>query len=357
MTDRKINFNQSGHKMLHHLDRVQAWLRGERVVPVHIELGTGPRCNFNCIFCFTAFQKADACSLDRKTFLKIMRDAAEAGVRSIGILGDGEPTLNPALAEAVAFGHGLGLDIGLATNGLLFDDRLARSILPHLVWVRFTTCAATPETFEAVHRIPAKHFETVRRNVSGAVAAKKEMGLSVTIGMQMVLVPENIGETVEASRQARDLGADYFSAKQASISPHNAYRFDLDFYDKYEGLLAEVEAESTDEFASIVAWEKLRSKGKKEYHRCYGYQMLFQVTGKGEVYPCSELVGREDFLIGDFRRETLKDMIYGKRYEEVMRAMEGKLDLEKDCATCCRHDAINKFLWTLKNPPDHINFI
>jgi radical SAM protein with 4Fe4S-binding SPASM domain len=354
---RRIDFHQDGHKMLHHLDRVVAWQRGERVAPIHIELGTGPRCNFNCVFCFTAFQKRNTYVLDRETFLKIMRDSAEAGVRSIGILGDGEPTLNPALIEAVQLGHALGLDIGLATNGLLLDEAASRALLPHLVWIRFTTCAGTPETFARVHRIPERNFATVLENIARAVAVRRELGLSTTIGMQMVLVPENIEEARDAARLARSLGVDYFTAKQASLSPKNAYSFDYDLYDRHRDLLAAVEQESTADFAATVAWKKIFSKGVKSYTTCWGYQFLFQVTGKGEVYPCSELAGDGRFLIGDFRTESLGRMLSGEQYGRVIRNMEELLDMDKDCATCCRHDAVNAFLWTLRNPPDHINFI
>lgn len=352
---KNIDFRQGGHKLLHHLDRVLPWTRGERVCPVHMEIGTGPICNFRCLFCFTEFQKAQPLSMDREVLLKVMRDAAAAGVRSVGILGDGEPTLHPALAEAVELGHSLGLDIGLATNGLRFTPELAQRILPHLVWVRFTTCAATPETFSAIHGVPPAARDTVMDNIRAATSIRDTMGLDVTIGMQMIMVPENIHEAPQLARLAGELGADYFVAKQASLTDSNEYGFDLGLYDAHQDLLEAVEAESRDGFSAMVAWRKIMSKGSKGYGRCMGWAFLMQVTGSGHVYPCSALVGRREFMLGDLSRETLVDILAGERYAEVARAMDA-LDLET-CATCCRHDAINGFLWELSTPPDHVNFI
>jgi len=353
---KKLDYNQGSHKLLYHLDRVLEWSKGGPVFPLHLEIGTGPKCNFRCVFCFTEFQKANNYTLDRDTFLKIMDEAHKYGVRSIGILGDGEPTLNGALAEAITYGGTRGLDIGLSTNGLLFSEELAKSILPNLVWIRFTTCAATAATFEKIHQIPQKNFDTVLGNIRKSVEIKKQLGLPVTIGMQMVMVPENISEVVDAARLAKSLGVDYFVAKPTSISPNNQFSFDLDLYSQNQALLGLVEKESTDNFSAHVSWKKVNSRGIKPYEQCYGYAFLFQVTGNGEVFPCSHLVGKPEFLLGDFKTETLEEMVHGSRYQQVIKNIQD-LNVREDCATCCRHESINEFLWGLKNPPDHINFI
>lgn len=354
---KKANFAHSGHKLHYHLDRVLPWVNGERISPIHLELGIGPKCNYRCIFCFVEFQKQHQYVLKKELFLKIMRDSADAGVRSIGILGDGEPTLSPALKEAVQLGHELGMDVGLATNGLLFTRELARDILPYLVWVRFTTCAATPETFERIHRVPGRNFQRVIHNITESVQIKKDHGLNVTIGMQMIMLPENIHEALDYAKMARRLGVDYSVVKQASLSPKNEYAFDLHIYDDHQEVLREVERQSTDTFSSLVSWEKIASHGLKDYEKCYGYSFLMQVTGKGEVYPCNHLVGNTAFKIGDFNQETLLEMLHGSRYASVIANMDKELDPRSNCATCCRHDAINSYLWALRNPPDHINFI
>ena len=41
-------FRFDGHKMLHHLDRVAAWQRGEKFAPIHIDMGLTKFCNTAC---------------------------------------------------------------------------------------------------------------------------------------------------------------------------------------------------------------------------------------------------------------------------------------------------------------------
>jgi hypothetical protein len=39
-----------------------------------------------------------------------------------------------------------------------------------------------------------------------------------------------------------------------------------------------------------------------------------------------------------------------------MRHVADELDLSR-CMPTCRNDAVNRFLWRLKHPPEHVNFI
>ena len=46
-----------GTKMLWHMDRIiQHYDKGERVAPVHIDMGLTKFCNVNCVFCYGVYQ-------------------------------------------------------------------------------------------------------------------------------------------------------------------------------------------------------------------------------------------------------------------------------------------------------------
>ena len=53
----------------------------------------------------------------KRPLIRFMRDAAELGVKAISITGEAEPTMNPAVYDAVLEGNRAGLSIGLATWG------------------------------------------------------------------------------------------------------------------------------------------------------------------------------------------------------------------------------------------------
>lgn len=58
----------------------------------------------------------------------------------------------------------------------------------------------------------------------------------------------------------------------------------------------------------------------------------------------------------DLTKNTFKEIWESKRRLEIVRRVSSEqFDLSK-CGLC-RQNNINKFLWELSNPPEHINFI
>ena len=43
--------------------------------------------------------------------------------------------------------------------------------------------------------------------------------------------------------------------------------------------------------------------------------------------------------------------------EEVQKKVTAEVNVHKQCGVGCRQNEINEYLWNLKNPPQHINFI
>ena len=119
-------YRMDGNKMLWHLERVAAWARGERIAPIHIDAGLSKGCNIKCHYCYGVtqgnfFRKGAERVFPREALLRYMREAGEVGVRSIALIGEAEPTLNPALYEAIVTGKKAGVDMSVGTNGVLWD--------------------------------------------------------------------------------------------------------------------------------------------------------------------------------------------------------------------------------------------
>ena len=54
-----------GHKLAWHKDRVDAWLRGERIAPITIDCALTRKCSYNCVYCYGKLQAND--EKDRKS--------------------------------------------------------------------------------------------------------------------------------------------------------------------------------------------------------------------------------------------------------------------------------------------------
>lgn len=359
-------FRFDGHKLMYHLDRIQAWERGERFAPVHIDMGLSKFCNTACIYCYAVVQNmTKGTMIGRDALLRYIEDCGNLGVRSIGFIGDGEPTLNPAVYDATVLARKLGIDTSMATNGLLFDMSRAHDMLRDMTWIRFNLSAGERDGFQRIHQSKAKNFDQLVEKIRALVQVKKENGYNCTLGLQMVLIPECYDQVLKEAELGAELGVDYFVIKHCSDSEYKEIGIDYKDYIQIEDVLREAENLSNENYVVQAKWDKIRAgtesplykDGYRKYDVCHGTPFLLQISGNGKVYPCGPFFNKERFYIGDIHQQSFYDMVMSDRYWDVHRDVSESVDVHKDCAIGCRQDYVNKFLWDLKNPPEHINFI
>lgn len=359
-------FRFDGHKMMHHLDRLAAWQRGERFAPVHIDMGLTKFCNTACIYCYAVVQNMTrGTMIEREALLRYIDDCGRLGVRSIGFIGDGEPTLNPALYDATVRAGELGVDTSMATNGLLLDMDRAHDVLKNMSWIRFNLSAGTREGFRRVHQSKEDNFDLLIEKIRALVQIKKQYGYKCTLGLQMVLIPECFEEVLPEAKLGAELGVDYFVIKHCSDSEYKEIGINYEDYLSIGEVLKEAEGYSNANYVVQAKWNKINAasesalykNGFRKYDVCHGTPFLLQISGNGKIYPCGPFFNKDRFYIGDLHEQSFFDMVMGDRYWAVHKDVSESVDVHKDCAIGCRQDYVNKFLWDLKNPPEHINFI
>ena len=352
-------WNFDGHKLLYHMDRVYDHFRdGKHVAPIHIDLGITSACNSNCVYCYARHQKKYGEIMPRQVLLDLFSDAALIGVKSIAIIGDGEPTLNPALYEAVAWGKDKGLDLSVGTNGVNLNEEKLDCLLKNLVWLRFNLSAADHDGYKRIHG--TENWEKVKKNIQDAVRIKREKGYNCTIGLQMVLIPDCLDQVIKEAKFAVDEGLDYFVIKQYSnpVNP-DMPNVDIEWYlePQVTETLQIAEALSTDKTAIVPKYTLMKFHDKKPYKRCVDLPLLLEISGTGKCYPCGYHFRDERYCFGDLNRNSLEEIVASDHYWELIRAMRERFEVGKDCMGCCRHDQTNDFIWNYLKQPEHINFI
>jgi len=313
-----------------------------------------------------------------------MKDAGEVGVRSIGYIGDGEPTCNPYWEKGLKAGKDAGMSMAISTNGAKLDTPQKRaSVLENCEWMRYCFSAGTREGYKKIHGVDK--FDTVVNNIEAMVDERNhtykqdynrlKRKYKCDIGMQGVFVPTIMAdEIVEEAKLAVKLGVDYMVMKQCSLPTGSdkagMMQFDLNDYDKPEirEALREAESLSTDKTQIIIKWGLMEQKGEKPYEGCPAVPLLLQISGNGDVYPCGHMFSDQgklftnrkfsQFKIGNVHDERFKDMVAGEKYWEIVSKMRYEFDVQKDCSGACRHDKLNEFLFNyVNNKPRGINFI
>jgi radical SAM protein with 4Fe4S-binding SPASM domain len=359
------------HKLNWHKDRVEAWLRGERIAPITIDMALTRKCNYRCVFCYGQLQANDEKKMTKEVIFRFLNDAAEIGVKAVSFVGDGESTCSPHLYDAIIKGKSNGLDIALGTNGSLLKKERLEEILPCLTYLRFNFSAGEPKRYSEIMGVPEQFYYKVCDIIKETVRIKKKKELDVTIGIQMVLMPQFADQIIPFTKLGKELGVDYAVIKHCSDDEMGSLGVNYSQYFQLENLLEQAEGFSDENYLVKAKWSKILSGGKRKYSQCFGPPFMMQISGSGLVAPCGAFFNTryKKFHIGNITESSFKKLWQSKRYWEVMDYLASKkFDAKTMCGTLCLQHKINEFLWDLKKgktvlkepegeKPMHINFI
>lgn len=346
------------HKLMYHIPRLHQWLQGKNIYPIYVEVSLYGGCNHRCIFCAFNFLKYKLDMLDKKCLERFIAEAAAKGVKSILYSGEGEPLLHKDAVDIIIATKKAGIDVALSTNGVMFDREKAVKTLRCLTWLKFSLDAAREDTYALIHGTKKEDFKRVLRNISDAVRVRDKKGYECTIGAQYLLLPQNYRETLTAAEILSDIGVDYLVIKPYSRHPSAANKIKPEpDYKKLFYLQERLNSFSKGKFQVIFRRHAMEKMGEdKAYKRCLGTPFATYIKANGDVCPCSLFLDEQEFTFGNICRESFKNIWEGERRARVVDAICGKWDITR-CRKSCRLDEINRYLWELKNPVSHVNFI
>jgi MoaA/NifB/PqqE/SkfB family radical SAM enzyme len=354
-------------KLPYHERRVKAYFdRGLRVPPIHIDMGIAKFCNVKCVFCYGLFQNVKPVFIQKDALLNTIRGAKEIDVKSIAFIGDGEPTCNPHVYEALELGAEIGLDMAISTNGFLVNESSRRhSILASCKWMRFCISAGTQEGYKKIHQ--KDYFKDVVKNIKDMVLVKKSARYPCEVGMQAVYIPGMMNQDmIEEAKLAVDLGVDYFVIKQCSLpdkGESGMSYFDINEYDSKatDDTLHTCAALSTKDTEIIVKWNIIKQKGARPYQGCPSVPFISEMSGNGDWYPCGHMFGDKpefaSYKFGNVHEKSLVEIYESGHYWEVIKRMRENFDVQNQCKGACRLDKTNEFCWNYMNRPRDTVFL
>jgi len=292
----------------------------------------------------------------------------EHGLKSVIVIGGGEPTVHPQFAEIVSFLKSKNLQVGIVSNGTRVHQ-LAKvaPVLKEKDWMRLSLDASTDESFAIIHnsKSPKKLSEIVRE-----VKEMREKWTRFAMGFSFLVLHEefrgnntslcnNIKEIPEAAKLARDHGFTYLSVKPF-ISPEPsritepegdyvlAIREQLALAKQYETETFKV-VESFNMFALLENQnERLRDQPKV----CHSNFFRVVVTPDG-IFSCPVWRGFKMVQLTDHTQnfsEDYNDYFNGNRIRIL-----NDLDAKKECAqVTCIYNDLNWFIEDLIQNPEKL---
>jgi MoaA/NifB/PqqE/SkfB family radical SAM enzyme len=327
------------HKLSYHIDRINAWEAGERIAPISVDMALTRSCGAMCSFCYAMMQEPqERSSIKVEHSLNLLDDFAEIGVKGVSLISDGESTLSKSYVPFIKHAHNVGINIGNATNAWEWEPEKIDQVLPYMSWVRFTVAAGRPESYSKIMFKGPEHthvFDRAMKHIKYAVDLKKKNNLKVTLGIQMVLMPEFKDEILDFAKLAIDLGVDYGVIKHCSDDEYGTLGVDYTKYDDMYKLLEQAELMSTENTKIIVKWSKIK-ESKATYNRFYGPAFLLQISGSGLVAPSGMFFNARysKFHIGNFTEKRFIDIWKSDAYWDVMNYLASpKFDAQKMMGT------------------------
>ena len=192
------------------------------ITPLSINLDLTTACNYRCDHCIDWDILNSGVKYDEEQLRASLKELADKGMKSVILIGGGEPTVYPRFVEMVQYLKQLNQQVAIVSNGSRGDRLLAAcEFLKRPDWIRLSLDAGTDSTFQAMHK-PRKPISL--DEICEWVPKMKEANPEIQIGYSFIVtwrgaardqvaVIENIDELVIAADRARGFGFDYFSVK------------------------------------------------------------------------------------------------------------------------------------------------
>ena len=133
---------------------------------------------------------------------------------------------------------------------------------------------------------------------------------------------------------------------------------------------------SNKNYSVSVKWKKnLKWRMEGLQNVCFGTEFLINISGTGNVFPCCHWFDyrKDEFLMGNITKNSLKDIVYSDRYNEIQKDSKKDVNVNKDYANpITRQHHMNRFLShdktdinklrekyseTISKKPNHMNFV
>lgn len=294
----------------------------DKLLTLEIELSH--KCNYKCNYCYSAAGSPLSNELTITELFQVVDEAKELCVRTIVIIGGGEPLLYPHIKKLIKYIFTKGINIILFTNGSQLDMEMAKYLYEYRVFPVLKANGIKPKTMNWLCGVPFA-YTTFIRALSNLVCAGYNRDEN-NIGISTVICRQNYDEIVPLWKWVRDNKMiPYFERvtpqgrardNNLEISPHKL----KEIFDKLA---------SIDKKDYGIKWDSSHppiagSSCERHYYSLY-------IKSNGDVIPCSGI----DFTVGNVRDDCLQDIITGSNVIQQLRHIE--MNITGKCLQCDLH--------------------
>lgn len=334
--------------------------------PISINLDITTACNYSCDHCVDLDILNLKINYDYRKLLDSLRNLIEHGLKSVILIGGGEPTLHPKFSEVVRFLKENNLQVAIVSNGsrnnIIYD---ISNCLSGNDWVRLSLDSGYNDTFVRMHN-PKKgtRLDTIcswipkirARNQSLSIGFSFIVTWKGAVNKDETAIIPNIDEMIPATKLARNFQFSYISFKpfltrfpdSTEVLNPSAIADFKDTVERISQKIEEAKKYQSDKFKVIEStnltllkngsWQNFTHQPKT----CH-MQIIRQVLSPLGLFNCPAYRGVERARIGD------KDSFAGGReMTDTQQSIAGildRFDASHECANItCLYNPANWWL-------------
>lgn len=348
---------------------------------ISINLDITVACNFACDHCVDKkiLNNGNKFTLDE--IRSTIKTLSSNGLKSIILIGGGEPLLHPQFEEVVRYIKSLKLQLGIVTNGSNISKLIKIAhCLGEKDWIRFSLDAGTDATFQAIHK-PKNTLNLTE--ICSDVKRIKEINGKVSVGFSYIIfwedckvngatLTENVDEIHEAVELASRNGFDYITLKPCLIKAGTTSDRETLLYKKDEDWIRNITYRIKQRLSEAKELANGRMKinesinlramfgdelthFKRQPVNCHS-QIFRQVVTPVGIYHCPAFRGDQKALIaprdGYFSRQKFEETV-SRNLELLL-----KFDASKECKDIvCFYNKLNWWIEDFINSGEDVNSI
>ena len=347
--------------------------------PISINLDVTTACNYRCDHCVDMDILNKNINYEHEQLKDSLTNLAEKGLRSVIIIGGGEPTAYKGFEDIVRHLKAMDIQIGVVTNGSMMKKiEAVAEVLEPRDWVRLSLDSGTNETFRAMHKPGSK--KCTLEWICSHIPAIKKVNPNFQIGFSFIIVwkdcetndtkiIENVDEMLTAAKLAKEHQFNYISFKPflTRAESNNAEIIGIDKEREYvESIMQKIrdainEAKKLDdEHFAVIESTNLRVLENGTYmnyteqpHNCH-MQYFRQVLSPLGVFNCPVYRHVPQALLGEKHAyDTQQGVI--ETQKNTLRLIEA-FDATKECKdVTCLYNHANWFIEDLIKHPEKLD--
>lgn len=276
-------------------------------------------CNFGCDMCRAAGPFDSTKNMGFDLYRRIA-DELFPYAQIVDLRGWGESTILKSFPSFVDYAAQFGCRLRIVTNLSVMNDDLWRYLveLDFIIAVSFD--ASSPATFSQLRR--GAKLDRILQNLQTMIDHCRKLGKSTEgIYLNVVIQSSALSEIEEILGKANNLGLQRVHLQPVSLPPSHPFHLSRRFAE-LATILGRVQNLADELGLTVVLGAALDDRlalGAYAAKTCIHPWMYCYVNYQGEVGFCDHLIGTpaKEYLIGDLRRNTFRDIWNSEKYREL----------------------------------------